>query len=115
MSDLLQNGQELEWASRPFNALSLLAVQEQQVYLDLAALNVKNQQAQGLAADCRVLHQPIQRPTGRVQPLYAREVVPHSALGPQFFHAAVDQFWRRQAVEKKKIDEGVGPALDWLN
>ena len=46
MSDLLQNGRNWR-ASRPFNASALPALQEQQVYLDLAGLNVKNQQAQG--------------------------------------------------------------------
>jgi len=47
MADLLTNGQELDWVSRPFDPAAVPAIQEQQVYLDLAGLDVTNQKAKG--------------------------------------------------------------------
>ena len=106
MSDLLQNGQELEWASRPFNASALPAVQEQQVYLDLAGLNVKNQQAQGWPqiAAFYTNQSNAQRDVFNFFDADGKWY-PIQLWGLNFSMPLWTSFGGRQAVEKKKIDE----------
>ena len=106
MSDLLQNGQELEWASRPFNASALPAVQEQQVYLDLAGLNVKNQQAQGWPQIAAFYTNQSNAQRDAFNFLDADEKwYPIQLWGLNFSMPLWTSFGGRQAVEKKKIDE----------
>ena len=106
MSDLLQNGQELEWASRPFNASALPAVQEQQVYLDLAGLNVKNQQAQGWPQIAAFYTNQSNAQRDAFNFFDADEKwYPIQLWGLNFSMPLWTSFGGRQAVEKKKIDE----------
>jgi outer membrane protein TolC len=106
MSDLLQNGQELEWASRPLNASALPAVQEQQVYLDLARLNIKNQQAQGWPQIAAFYTNQSNAQRDAFNFLDADEKwYPIQLWGLNFSMPLWTSFGGRQAVEKKKIDE----------
>ena len=103
MSDLLQNGTELEWASRPFNADALPALQEQQVYLDLAGLNVKNQQAQGWPQIAAFYTNQSNAQRDAVNFFDADEKwYPIQLWGVNFLHAVVDQFWRASSRRKEK-------------
>jgi outer membrane protein TolC len=47
LETLLANGQELEWMSRSFDPSAVPAIQEQQMYFELAGLDVMNQKAKG--------------------------------------------------------------------
>ena len=106
MSDLLQNGTELEWASRPFNADALPALQEQQVYLDLAGLNVKNQQAQGWPQIAAFYTNQSNAQRDAVNFFDADEKwYPIQLWGVNFSMPLWTSFGGRQAVEKKKIEE----------
>ncbi|MBO74249.1 MAG: hypothetical protein CMD33_03135 [Flavobacteriales bacterium] len=106
MSDLLQNGQELEWVSRPFNASALPAVQEQEVYLDLAGLNVKNQKAQGWPQIAAFYTNQANAQRDAFNFLDSDEKwYPVQLWGVNFSMPLWTSFGGNQAVEKKKIEE----------
>jgi outer membrane protein len=47
MDALLSTGEELDWLSRAFDPSAIPGIQEQQIYFELAGLDVLNQQAKG--------------------------------------------------------------------
>lgn len=106
MSDLLQNGEELEWASRPFEADALPSVQEQQVYLDLAGLNVKNQRAKGWPQIAAFYTNQANAQREAFNFLDSDEKwYPVQLWGVNFSMPLWTSFGGRQGVEKKKIEE----------
>jgi outer membrane protein TolC len=106
LQDLLNNGQELEWMSRPFNANALPGIQEQQVYLDLAGLNVKNQQAQGWPQIAAFYTNQANAQRDAFNFLNSDEKwYPVQLWGVNFSMPLWTSFGGHQAVEKKKIEE----------
>ena len=106
LQDLLTNGQELEWMSRPFNASALPGIQEQQVYLDLAGLNVKNQQAQGWPQIAAFYTNQANAQRDVFNFLDQDEKwYPVQLWGVNFSMPLWTSFGGNQAVEKKKIEE----------
>jgi len=106
LQDLLNNGQELEWMSRPFNASALPGIQEQQVYLDLAGLNVTNQKAQGWPQIAAFYTNQGNAQRDAFNFFDSDEKwYPVQLWGVNFSMPLWTSFGGPQAVEKKKIEE----------
>jgi outer membrane protein TolC len=106
LQDLLNNGQELEWMSRPFNASALPGIQEQQVYLDLAGLNVTNQKAQGWPQIAAFYTNQGNAQRDAFNFFDSDEKwYPVQLWGVNFSMPLWTSFGGHQAVEKKKIEE----------
>lgn len=103
---LLASGQELEWASRPFNPTALPAIQEQQVYLDLAGLDVTNQKAKGWPQIAAFYTNQANAQRDAFNFLDSDEKwYPVQLWGLNLSMPLWTSFGGHQAVEKKKIEQ----------
>ncbi len=106
MADLMENGNELEWMSRDFNPEEVPGIQEQELFLNLAELDVKSQIAKGwpqLSAFYTNQNNAQRDAFDFFQK--DRAWYPVQLWGVNFSMPVWTSFGGRQAVEKKKISE----------
>ena len=106
MDDLMSNGKELEWMSRDFLASEIPGVQEQELFLGLAWLDVKSQKASGWPQVSAFYTNQNNAQRDAFDFFQKdREWYPVQLWGVNFSMPVWTSFGGRQQVEKKKIAE----------
>jgi outer membrane protein TolC len=105
MQELMSNGNELEWMSRDFMPSELPGVQEQDLYLRLAGLDVKAQKADGWPKVSAFYSNQSNAQRDAFDFFQKnQEWYPVQLWGVNFSMPVWTSFGGRQAVEKKKIE-----------
>jgi len=106
MADLMESGSELEWMSRDFNAEEVPGIQEQELYLGLAELDVKSQIAKGWP-QVSAFYTNQNNAQRDAFDFFQKDRAwyPVQLWGVNFSMPVWTSFGGRQAVEKKKINE----------
>jgi outer membrane protein TolC len=106
MADLMESGSELEWMSRDFNAEEVPGIQEQELYLDLAELDVKSQIAKGWP-QVSAFYTNQNNAQRNAFDFFQKDRAwyPVQLWGVNFSMPVWTSFGGRQSVEKKKINE----------
>jgi outer membrane protein len=106
MDDLMSSGKELEWLSRDFVASEIPGVQEQELFLGLAGLDVKSQKASGWPQVSAFYTNQNNAQRDAFDFFQKdREWYPVQLWGVNFSMPVWTSFGGRQQVEKKKIKE----------
>ncbi len=106
LEDLMTSGNELEWMSRDFNAENVPGVQEQELFLGLAALDVQSQIASGWP-QVSAFYTNQNNAQRDAFDFFQKDRAwyPVQLWGVNFSMPVWTSFGGRQAVEKKKIQE----------